>query len=43
MLFLIIAFSGWCLQDGIDLPDELHADGQGALCDGAAELIIHIC
>lgn len=27
------------LQDRIDLPDELHADGQGALRDGAAELI----
>jgi hypothetical protein len=26
------------LQDSIDLADELHPDGQGALRDGAAEL-----
>lgn len=33
---------GGDLQDGIDLPDELHTDGQGALRDGAAELIKYI-
>lgn len=27
------------LQDRIDLADELHADGQGALGDGATELV----
>jgi hypothetical protein len=25
-------------QDGVDLADELHADGEGGLGDGASEL-----
>jgi len=25
-------------QNGVDFTDELHADGQGGFCDGAAEL-----
>lgn len=33
-----IACEGTCLQDRVDLANELHTDGQGALRNSAAKL-----